>query len=201
MSMQETLPVRKLTGREIARERRARLARLGWANGRTSSELEVMTETAFRAKRHAESLAKAGADHLARIEAQVAAISAFDPVFDAEPDPIVVIEDTPTPPTVNAIVRAVCEFYGVSGVEICSERRTYREVRPRQVAMYLARVLTTRSLPQIAERLGRKDHTTILHGYRKIMGLLPNDRELADEVACIKRQLRTAESLKQMVGA
>ena len=63
-------------------------------------------------------------------------------------------------------------------------------VRPRQVAMYLAKTLTLRSLPEIGRRFGGRDHTTVLHAVRKIEGLVGNDTMLADEIEVLKRQLQ-----------
>jgi chromosomal replication initiator protein len=63
-------------------------------------------------------------------------------------------------------------------------------VRPRQVAMYLAKVLTLRSLPEIGRRFGGRDHTTVLHAVRKIEALAGNDNTLAEEIEVLKRQLQ-----------
>jgi chromosomal replication initiator protein len=70
-----------------------------------------------------------------------------------------------------------------------SSRRTANVVRPRQIAMYLAKVLTLRSLPEIGRRFGGRDHTTVLHAVRKIEGLVNGDRGLADEIEVLKRML------------
>jgi chromosomal replication initiator protein len=71
-----------------------------------------------------------------------------------------------------------------------SSRRTANVVRPRQVAMYLAKSLTLRSLPEIGRRFGGRDHTTVLHAVRKIEGLVGNDMALAEEIEILKRQLQ-----------
>jgi chromosomal replication initiator protein len=71
-----------------------------------------------------------------------------------------------------------------------SSRRTANVVRPRQVAMYLSKVMTPRSLPEIGRRFGGRDHTTVLHAVRKIEGLVGNDTMLADEIEVLKRQLQ-----------
>jgi chromosomal replication initiator protein len=63
-------------------------------------------------------------------------------------------------------------------------------VRPRQVAMYLAKQLTLRSLPEIGRRFGGRDHTTVLHAVRKIENLVNNDTSLAEEIEILKRQLQ-----------
>ena len=68
-----------------------------------------------------------------------------------------------------------------------SSRRTANVVRPRQVAMYLAKLLTLRSLPEIGRRFGGRDHTTVLHAVRKIEGLSNADNTLAQELELLRR--------------
>jgi chromosomal replication initiator protein len=63
-------------------------------------------------------------------------------------------------------------------------------VRPRQIAMYLAKTLTLRSLPEIGRRFGGRDHTTVLHAVRKIENLVSTDTALAEEIELLKRQLQ-----------
>ena len=74
--------------------------------------------------------------------------------------------------------------------DLLSSRRTANVVRPRQVAMYLAKTLTLRSLPEIGRRFGGRDHTTVLHAVRKIETLAGNDSALADEIETLKRLLQ-----------
>jgi chromosomal replication initiator protein len=71
-----------------------------------------------------------------------------------------------------------------------SSRRTANVVRPRQIAMYLAKTLTLRSLPEIGRRFGGRDHTTVLHAVRKIEGLIGKDNALAAEIESLKSQLQ-----------
>lgn len=71
-------------------------------------------------------------------------------------------------PTVKRIKQIVSRHYGVSITDIESARRTAEVVFPRQLVMYLARKLTLLSLPQIGQAIGQRDHTTVLHGCRKI---------------------------------
>ena len=66
----------------------------------------------------------------------------------------------------------VARQYNVSRSDLLSSRRTANVVRPRQVAMYLAKTLTLRSLPEIGRRFGGRDHTTVLHAVRKIEALV-----------------------------
>lgn len=91
---------------------------------------------------------------------------------------------------IEDIQRVVARQYNVSRSDLLSSRRTANVVRPRQVAMYLAKTLTLRSLPEIGRRFGGRDHTTVLHAVRKIEGLVGHDTSLADEIELLKRQLQ-----------
>jgi chromosomal replication initiation ATPase DnaA len=88
---------------------------------------------------------------------------------------------------IENIQRAVLtEYRGITLSDIRSKRRTDKIVRPRQVAMYLAKVLTTKTLPEIGRRMGGRDHTTILYAVRKIEQLVLTDPVLAEKVERIK---------------
>jgi chromosomal replication initiator protein len=93
---------------------------------------------------------------------------------------------------IEDIQRVVARQYNVSRSDLLSSRRTANVVRPRQVAMYLAKTLTLRSLPEIGRRFGGRDHTTVLHAVRKIEGLVTGgtDMALAEEIEILKRQLQ-----------
>jgi chromosomal replication initiator protein len=91
---------------------------------------------------------------------------------------------------IEDIQKLVASHYNVSRSDILSERRTAAVVKPRQIAMYLAKVLTLRSLPEIGRRFGGRDHTTVLHAVRKIEKLLGEDTGLNDEVELLKRMLQ-----------
>ena len=91
---------------------------------------------------------------------------------------------------IEDIQRVVARQYNVSRSDLLSSRRTANVVRPRQVAMYLAKTLTLRSLPEIGRRFGGRDHTTVLHAVRKIENLVGNDMALAEEIEILKRQLQ-----------
>jgi chromosomal replication initiator protein len=91
---------------------------------------------------------------------------------------------------IEDIQRVVARQYNVSRADLLSSRRTANVVRPRQVAMYLAKTLTLRSLPEIGRRFGGRDHTTVLHAVRKIENLVNNDVTLAEEIELLKRQLQ-----------
>ena len=89
-----------------------------------------------------------------------------------------------------AIQRATADFYDVTVMEMVSARRMASIVKPRMVAIYLARILTTHSLPEIGRRFGGRDHTTILHSVRKITTGIAVDAGLAADVAAISAVLR-----------
>jgi len=91
---------------------------------------------------------------------------------------------------IEDIQRVVARQYNVSRADLLSSRRTANVVRPRQVAMYLAKILTLRSLPEIGRRFGGRDHTTVLHAVRKIEALAGNDTAFAEEIEGLKRQLQ-----------
>src|SRR5947209_1971911 len=91
---------------------------------------------------------------------------------------------------IEDIQRVVARQYNVSRSDLLSSRRTANVVRPRQVAMYLAKTLTLRSLPEIGRRFGGRDHTTVLHAVRKIEALVAKDVALSEEVESLKRQLQ-----------
>ena len=88
---------------------------------------------------------------------------------------------------IEEIQRVVARHYNVSKQDLLSNRRTRTIVKPRQIAMYLAKTMTPRSLPEIGRRFGGRDHTTVLHAVRKIEGLTGEDTKLAQEVELLKR--------------
>lgn len=88
---------------------------------------------------------------------------------------------------IEDIQKVVARHYNVSRNDLLSNRRTRIIVRPRQIAMYLAKFLTPRSLPEIGRRFGGRDHTTVLHAVRKIEALLAEDTKLAQELELLKR--------------
>jgi chromosomal replication initiator protein len=90
---------------------------------------------------------------------------------------------------IDDIQKLVASHYNVSRADILSSRRTANVVLPRQIAMYLAKVLTPRSLPEIGRRFGGRDHTTVLHAVRKIEDLVSKDHNLAEVIELLKRIL------------
>ncbi|MDK9696140.1 MAG: chromosomal replication initiator protein DnaA [Siculibacillus sp.] len=90
---------------------------------------------------------------------------------------------------IEDIQRVVSKHFNVTKADLLSARRTRTVVRPRQIAMYLAKALTPRSLPEIGRRFGNRDHTTVLHAVRKIEEMANADRGFADEIEMLKRML------------
>jgi len=88
---------------------------------------------------------------------------------------------------IEEIQRVVARHYNVTKQDLLSNRRTRSIVRPRQVAMYLAKMMTLRSLPEIGRRFGGRDHTTVLHAVRKIEEMMGGDSKLAQELELLKR--------------
>jgi chromosomal replication initiator protein len=92
--------------------------------------------------------------------------------------------------TIDEIQRTVCQFYRVDRTEMSSKRRA-RAVVPRQVAMYLAKVLTPRSYPEIGRKFGGRDHSTVIHAVRLIEDLRTRDADMDGDVRSLLRQLES----------
>ncbi len=97
------------------------------------------------------------------------------------------IAGEPRTPTLDEIKRTCMDVYRISKADIESASKVRTICHPRQVAMYLSRVMTDKSFPQIATAYKKKDHTTVLHAYRKIKGALDKgDRDMSDEIERVK---------------
>ncbi len=92
--------------------------------------------------------------------------------------------------TVDQIQKVVAEHYGLKQADLLSERRARAVARPRQTAMWIAKQITTRSLPDIGRRFGGRDHTTVLHAVRRIESLKAEDPNLARDLDVLLRKLR-----------
>jgi chromosomal replication initiator protein len=92
--------------------------------------------------------------------------------------------------TVDDIQKATADHFGLKQADLISERRARAVARPRQAAMWLAKQLTTRSLPDIGRRFGGRDHTTVLHAVRRIEALRATDSQLARDLEVLIRKLR-----------
>ena len=92
--------------------------------------------------------------------------------------------------SIEEIQRKVAEHYNIRLSDMIGPKRLRTIARPRQVAMYLSKQLTSRSLPEIGRRFGGRDHTTIMHGVKKIEELSAIDSQLADDIQLLKRLLQ-----------
>ncbi|WP_341712511.1 chromosomal replication initiator protein DnaA [Erythrobacter sp.] len=93
--------------------------------------------------------------------------------------------------TIDEIQRTVCQFYRIDRSEMSSKRRARAVVRPRQVAMYLSKVLTPRSYPEIGRKFGGRDHSTVIHAVRLIEDLRQRDADMDGDVRSLLRQLES----------
>jgi len=91
--------------------------------------------------------------------------------------------------TIDEIQRKVAEHYNLRLTDMHSARRARNVARPRQVAMYLAKQLTARSLPEIGRKFGGRDHTTVMHAVRKVDELIAEDAQIAQDVDVVRRAL------------
>ncbi|WP_321367211.1 chromosomal replication initiator protein DnaA [uncultured Celeribacter sp.] len=91
--------------------------------------------------------------------------------------------------TVEEIQRKVSEHYAIRLSDMIGPKRVRSIARPRQVAMYLAKHMTTRSLPEIGRRFGGRDHTTVMHGVKRIEELKGTDSQIADDLEMLRRTL------------
>ena len=100
------------------------------------------------------------------------------------------IDEGPRRPTIQEIKKSVCQHFDITFADIESRRRDAKIVRPRQIVYYLCRRLTSRSLPEIARRLGHRDHTTALSGIKRIESLIVHDQALAKAVSTLEAQFQ-----------
>ena len=91
--------------------------------------------------------------------------------------------------TVDLIQSLVCKFFKISKTEMLSSRRSRYLVRPRQTAIYLTKLLTTKSLPEIGRDFSNRDHTTVIHSIKTIEKLKKSDNELCNSIDTLKNQI------------
>ena len=91
--------------------------------------------------------------------------------------------------TVDLIQSLVCKFFKISKTEMLSSRRSRYLVRPRQTAIFLTKLLTTKSLPEIGRDFSNRDHTTVIHSIKTIEKLKKNDNELCNNIDTLKNQI------------
>ncbi|MBP0444365.1 chromosomal replication initiator protein DnaA [Roseomonas sp. SSH11] len=93
--------------------------------------------------------------------------------------------------TIEEIQKRVAEHYNIRISDMSSARRARNVARPRQVAMYLSKQLTSRSLPEIGRRFGNRDHTTVMHAVSRVAELMQGDAGFAEDVELLRRMLET----------
>jgi chromosomal replication initiator protein len=92
--------------------------------------------------------------------------------------------------TIDFIQKKVCEYYGVKLSDLTSARRHKAVTTARQIAMYLCKDLTSRSLPDIGKNFGGKDHSTVIHAIKKIKDLMANDKAFTADLEILKKSLQ-----------
>jgi chromosomal replication initiator protein len=93
--------------------------------------------------------------------------------------------------TIEEIQKKVAEHFNIRVADMHSARRARQVARPRQVAMYLAKQLTSRSLPEIGRKFGGRDHTTVMHAVKKIEELRGADNSFAEDIELLRRMLES----------
>jgi chromosomal replication initiator protein len=91
--------------------------------------------------------------------------------------------------TIDEIQKKVAEYFNVRVADMHSPRRARTVARPRQIAMYLSKQLTPRSLPEIGRKFGGRDHTTVMHAVKKIEELMAEEKSMCEEVGLLRRML------------
>ena len=91
--------------------------------------------------------------------------------------------------TIDSIQTVVCKFFKISKNEMLSPRRSRYLVRPRQTAIYLSKILTSKSLPEIGRAFSNRDHTTVIHSVKTIDKLRKEDNELNINIDCLKNKI------------
>jgi len=91
--------------------------------------------------------------------------------------------------TIDLIQSMVCKFFKISKNEMLSSRRSRYLVRPRQTAIYLTKILTSKSLPEIGREFSNRDHTTIIHSVKTIEKLSEQDQDLKKNIENLKNQI------------
>lgn len=93
--------------------------------------------------------------------------------------------------TIDDIQRKVAEYYNIKLSDMHSARRSSNIARPRQIAMYLCKQVTSRSLPEIGRKFGGKDHTTVMHAIKRVQELMRDDAEMREDIERLQRSLNS----------
>ena len=91
--------------------------------------------------------------------------------------------------TIDLIQTVVCKFFKISKSEMLSSRRSRYLVRPRQTAIYLTKILTSKSLPEIGREFSNRDHTTIIHSVKTIEKLKEKNPDMVENINKLKNQI------------
>ncbi len=92
--------------------------------------------------------------------------------------------------TIEEIQKRVAEHFNIKLAEMSSARRSRQVARPRQIAMYLSKQMTSRSLPEIGRKFGGRDHTTVMHAVKKVEELCASDQNFSEDVELLRRMLQ-----------
>ena len=92
---------------------------------------------------------------------------------------------------IDNIQKTVASFFHISLQEMLSQRRSRSLARPRQIAMYLSKKFTSKSLPDIGRKFSNRDHTTVIHAVKKINELIEKDESIKNNIIEIKKQLHS----------
>lgn len=164
-------------------------------NGRQSEETEILSAPALRRQRVAIAVEleeqRRAEETQSRWDAVMDRLTAEASQAAAERAEVERVERERGIPTLEMIVRVVCGWYNISRLDLMSARRTASAVYPRHIAMYLCRSHTRFSLPQIGAKFGGRDHTTAIHAFNKIAGLINS----GDEKVC-----RDIDRLRRVLG-
>lgn len=159
---------------------------------RSSSELDIITGRRRQAQIRQQRLDQDKSDETLRRELLLdAGMRNFldDYAVTKKIAAVIQEEETAEPPKIRVIVQFVADKFKTTPVMLMSQRRTHNVLWPRFIAMYLARELTFRSLPEIGRALGRRDHTTVLHGVRRVKARMETDAEFKEQVEGYQREL------------
>jgi Bacterial dnaA protein helix-turn-helix len=104
-------------------------------------------------------------------------------------------------PKIGAIQHVVALHYNITVIDLLSHRRTRQLVRPRQVAIYLAKQLTLKSLPEVGRRFNKRDHTTVLHSVRMVEKRMQHDADFSHEIDELETLLKPSALTQTQVEA
>lgn len=167
----------------------------GWADLENRQPSEVRERhIAFRAKIAEKAVDDTGISCLSASLRSPIAKPVINEIPKIEPEPIAkpwfwIVDEIRGTPSIHTIRRIVAKHHHVSVNDLISARRDLQVILPRQIAMYLAKILTAHSLPQIGRHFGDRDHTTVLHAVRKMASRVAAEPEFAAEIEKLKAEI------------